>query len=613
MPNLKHQRRGAIVPLFAIIAPVLLIFCAMAINLAHVQLSQTEMQIAVDAAVHAGGRRLGTPVLNSDGSVQTLEEAQADVKDFAGEIAALNLVDGRPANIPESIMKFGRSARETRDDGSFTPFEFVQISAGQIPSSFQIIAKDISIRHAFGPFTSSDGFRPSETFNVTAESVSTQVDRDVVLVLDRSGSMIFYEDEDLLEDTLEAISEETYTIPGDTIPEYRVQFRGRFISNGNFSNWINSSAFSYATEAEFGTIVPETAPPSPNIAGIVDLLEYRLDFTNDRLRSEPDRVEEKITEDEYNDADESLYRRWYTNNVVYWLEEKENPNHTLGDEPRSWSDGLTVEQQRAKLTGHMALYAHDYSNRYRLNDPNIRFDENIESRRAPAFSRWYHLDRGVTVFLNVLGGGVDPDGAVSRDGTVQREQIAILPFNASPDNTNIIFNGVNYFDNNPEFDYGLQDDGFPSAFVNNSNEPGYDQPYSGTSLSLRDILPTICPYGGTAIGNSLREGVTLIRNPSTANPDGRSRPFAAKTIVVLTDGDNTVGDDPVGVARDELANEDVIVHTITFTPGVSQAGRNAMDDVAESGRGNHYHTDSGAGLSTIFEEIANNLPTIITQ
>jgi len=149
--------------------------------------------------------------------------------------------------------------------------------------------------------------------------------------------------------------------------------------------------------------------------------------------------------------------------------------------------------------------------------------------------------------------------------------------------------------------------------VNNSNEPGYDVPHSGSEISLRDVLAGVCPYGGTAIGSSLREGVELIRNPSTDNPDGRSRTFAAKTIVVLTDGDNTVGDDPVDVARDELANEDVIVHTITFTPGVSQNGRRAMADVSEFGRGKHYHTDSGSALSRIFEEIANNLPTILTQ
>ena len=61
MPNC-NQRRGAVIPLFAFLLPVLMIFCAMAINLAYMQLANTEMQIAVDVAVHAGGRRLGTPV-----------------------------------------------------------------------------------------------------------------------------------------------------------------------------------------------------------------------------------------------------------------------------------------------------------------------------------------------------------------------------------------------------------------------------------------------------------------------------------------------------------------------------------------------------------------------
>ena len=146
--------------------------------------------------------------------------------------------------------------------------------------------------------------------------------------------------------------------------------------------------------------------------------------------------------------------------------------------------------------------------------------------------------------MNVLGGGVDPDGGVSRDGTVQKEQVSILPFNASPDNTNATVHGVNYYDNNEDFDYGLQDDGFPAAYVNDSSDPGYNEPYGDTELSLREILPTICPYGGTAIGKSLREGVHLIRTASSGDADARARPFAAKTIVVLTDGDNTVGDRP---------------------------------------------------------------------
>ena len=286
------------------------------------------------------------------------------------------------------------------------------------------------------------------------------------------------------------------------------------------------------------------------------------------------------------------------------MERDQNDEHILGDDPDEWTDGLTTAEQRAKLTVHMAIYAHDYRNVYKLNNKYIDFDERINSRQAPAFSRWYHLERGVDVFLNVLGGGVDPNGTV-RDGTVQKEQIAILPFNASPDTQNS--------NRNPDFDYGLQDDGFPSAYVNNSSEPGYAEPHEGSTVSIRDVLPTICPYAGTAIGDSMREGAYLIRNRTANDTEARARAFAAKTIVVLTDGDSNTGDDPVDVARDELAHLDVIVHTITFTPGVSQNGKAKMASVAEYGRGKHYHTDSGAGLSKIFEEIANNLPTILTQ
>ena len=236
MPTMKHQRHGAIVPLFAVVAPVLMIFCAMAINLAYVQLSNTEMQIAVDVAVHAGGRRLGTPILNNDGSVQTLEQAKADVMDFAAEIAARNTVAGHPAEIPESIMQFGRSSRNVRSDGTFAPYKFEPIVGNQIPSSFRIVTSGVKLRHVFGPFASSDGFTPSETFNVSASSVSTQVDRDVVLVLDRSGSMISFEDTTLLENTLFDLSQESYTKEGEILYEYRVQFQ-RLRDN---ITWTNS-------------------------------------------------------------------------------------------------------------------------------------------------------------------------------------------------------------------------------------------------------------------------------------------------------------------------------------------------------------------------------------
>ena len=51
-------RRGAILPLFAVLLPVLLIFAGFAINMAYMQLVATELKITTDCAAHAGGRAM---------------------------------------------------------------------------------------------------------------------------------------------------------------------------------------------------------------------------------------------------------------------------------------------------------------------------------------------------------------------------------------------------------------------------------------------------------------------------------------------------------------------------------------------------------------------------
>jgi hypothetical protein len=38
-----------------------------------------------------------------------------------------------------------------------------------------------------------------------------------------------------------------------------------------------------------------------------------------------------------------------------------------------------------------------------------------------------------------------------------------------------------------------------------------------------------------------------------------------------------------------------------------------MQDVAETGGGKHYHAATGEELVSIFQEIANNLPTILVE
>ena len=275
MQKIIHQRRGAIVPLFAVIFPVLILFSAIAINLAYMQLCNTEMQIAVDVAVHAGGRRLGTPVPNEDGSVQTLVETKADVLDFAEKIAAMNNVAGSPAAISHSAMEFGRSSRNVRDNGTLASYHFEPTTGNQIPSSFRIISDELELPHAFGSIGVSDSFR------VKSDAVSTQVDRDLVLVLDRSGSMIYFEDEGSLAAELYDLSEETYTTEGQTIYEYRVQYRRKNTSG----SWNNSSHGPYMTEEEFA-----------NYRSFPDRNDYRLNYSNRRFNSvEPEETHDKIS------------------------------------------------------------------------------------------------------------------------------------------------------------------------------------------------------------------------------------------------------------------------------------------------------------------------------
>lgn len=529
--RLFTQRRGAVLPMFAVLLPLMLLFCGFAINLAYVQLCSTQIKVVADAASHAGGRALGTPPENN--ASETMSEAKARVRSVARSIAAMNYVGNQPADVSTEAMVFGRSVRETRNDGTRGKYVFTPLNddSNKIPSSFAVHASRSNIPLIFKPMRETAGGTAVEDFDVARGSVATQVDRDIALVLDRSGSMLYFEDEDGLEATLLRLRDETYTVvtqEAGTYYWYYKYYNGRynyrkFKLNAQPSGWTKSRAY-----------------PDPM---------YEEEETEQR---------QKISHSEYNNATEYIYYRTYTDNVIMWLERDYNPNDTLGDSfHHSESDELTSPQ---------AMYAYDYEYKYK------------NGTSAPRYSRWYYLDRGVTVFLNVLSGGTDPSGRV-RYGTVQRELVSLVTFNSYP-----------------TIDYELMDDGLPE--YSNNGSPGY--------LDIRDRVDGIVPNSGTGLGRALRTGKDRVYG------NANSRTFAAKTVVMLTDGDNTSGDEPVGVAQNEINGLDLTVHTVTFTRGVSTSGKNAMQSVANYGAGRYYHTDEGAELERIFEEIANNLPTTLT-
>jgi hypothetical protein len=120
---------------------------------------------------------------------------------------------------------------------------------------------------------------------------------------------------------------------------------------------------------------------------------------------------------------------------------------------------------------------------------------------------------------------------------------------------------------------------------------------------VRNTVAGLNTGGSTAIGKGMQQGINALL-------DASARPYAAKTMVVMTDGIHNNGISPVTVANTLMGSYSLTIHTVTFGDGADEV---LMGTVADIGGGKHYHADDAAELISIFEEIANNLPTILTK
>lgn len=121
--------------------------------------------------------------------------------------------------------------------------------------------------------------------------------------------------------------------------------------------------------------------------------------------------------------------------------------------------------------------------------------------------------------------------------------------------------------------------------------------------AIRDEFANEAPGGFTAIGQGLESGLDSILN------DPASRPFALKSVIVMTDGNQNTGISPDIVARNAEGN-DVVIHAITFSEGANQA---LMADVAEIGNGIHLHADNNEELLEAFQTIARQLQVVLIE
>ena len=167
-----NHRRGAMLLLVAVTLIIFIVAMVFSIDVAYMQLVRSQLRAAADAAAKAGAQALSS------------EQSDQAAITRAQEIAALNSVAGDPLLLAEEDIELGKSV--VQQDGSWTfvpggqPYSAVRVTANRRASS-----PSGAVRLLVGGILGVQAFEPVHI------ATASQIDQDVVLVIDRSGSMAF--------------------------------------------------------------------------------------------------------------------------------------------------------------------------------------------------------------------------------------------------------------------------------------------------------------------------------------------------------------------------------------------------------------------------------------
>jgi len=165
------SRQGAMLVLVAVTLPLVVIMAAFAIDVAWMQLVRTELRTATDAASRAGAKTLG------------LAQSEAAARAAARDAASRNLVAGVPLQVVDAEIEIGQGRQQNRNS------RFVFNPAGALKNAVRVNGNRTN-SSAGGPVDLFLGrVMGTSTFEPTQTATATQLDRDICLVLDRSGSM----------------------------------------------------------------------------------------------------------------------------------------------------------------------------------------------------------------------------------------------------------------------------------------------------------------------------------------------------------------------------------------------------------------------------------------
>jgi len=156
--------------LIAIMLIGFMIAVAFSVDIAQMHLSRTELRAATDAASKAAAQELSV----------TLDINAAIARGQA--IAALNTVNGDPLLLAAGDFTFGRSAELASGKFGF--------SAGETPMNSVLVNGRRTFGSPSGPVPLFFGnIFGVQFFEPTSTATATYIERDIVLVVDRSGSM----------------------------------------------------------------------------------------------------------------------------------------------------------------------------------------------------------------------------------------------------------------------------------------------------------------------------------------------------------------------------------------------------------------------------------------
>jgi Flp pilus assembly protein TadG len=172
--RIRHSHRaGGMLVLIAICLPIFIVAAAFAVDVAYMQLTRTELRTATDAAARAGAKTL------------SLQQNQGAARQAAVDAAAKNKVAGLGLKVANSQIEVGHGTQPS--DTS----KFVFTPGGNVLNAVRVTGLRTQSSAAgpvgllLGRVMGVKQFQPVEV------ATSTQLDRDICLVVDRSGSMMW--------------------------------------------------------------------------------------------------------------------------------------------------------------------------------------------------------------------------------------------------------------------------------------------------------------------------------------------------------------------------------------------------------------------------------------